>query len=368
MRNLILPLVIFFVIIAAYSCDNYSDTSLKSRALSVNVQSINSPEVLGRILFYDKNLSINGSVACSSCHKQELAFADNKQFSIGFENVLTNRNSPPIQNLSEGFLSLDGTDFNNFNDFSNNNDRVIGSLFWDGRENSLKEMVLKPIVNHQEMGIKNLDDMVERLKRSDFYSVGFANVYGQSDFNIDHIADALAKFTGSITSFETELDDHFRSGASLSALAENGKNLFFDKYQCNSCHQVGSPTGYQFNSGGAFLNIGLDQIYEDEGVMAITGEQQDAGKFKTPSLRNIELTAPYMHDGRFSTLEEVIQHYSIGISNNENLDSRLKDSDGNPNVFAISEQETKSIIAFLRTLTDHNMVSNPVWSDPFTYN
>ncbi len=368
MKTSIPQVAALLLTISIYSCESSSEPTFKARELSIDAQSINSPEVLGRILFYDKNLSINGSVACSSCHKQELAFADNKQFSVGFENRLTNRNSPPIQNLSSGFLTLDRATFTDSNGFINSNDpRTIGSLFWDGRESSLVDMVLKPIVNHQEMGIKDLDDMVERLKKSDFYPAGFAKVYGEPDFNIDHVADALATFVGSITSNETKLDDHFKSGTSLSALEENGKNLFFSKYQCNSCHQVRSASGYQFSIGGAFLNIGLDPIYEDAGVMAVTGSPEDAGKFKTPSLRNVELTAPYMHDGRFETLEEVIQHYSIGISNNENLDPRLKDINGNPQVFAITELETQAIIAFLRTLTDYNMITNPKLSDPFIY-
>lgn len=125
-----------------------------------------------------------------------------------------------------------------------------------------------------------------------------------------------------------------------------------------------SPTGYLF-SGGGFANIGLDPLYEDEGLAGTTGNDVDAGKFKIPSLRNVELTAPYMHDGRFETLEEVIGHYSTGISENENLDFRLKELDGSPMVFNVTKAETKALVAFMKTLTDYSMIHNPEYSNPF---
>jgi cytochrome c peroxidase len=366
MARFAFPFLVFLLLVSVYSCHDRSEEQM-SRELKVDPATVQSPFQLGRILFYDRNLSVNGSVSCSSCHKQSFAFSDDKAFSVGFENKLTSRNSPPIQNLSNGSLSLDGGNCGDF--FGNVNcdgGRVIGKLFWDGRQSSLHEMVLEPILNHREMGIKSTTAMVERLKKFEHYEVMFEEVYGTADFGPGLVADALANFIGGITSFNTKFDQSQQGLVELSALERQGFELFFEKYQCNSCHQVQSPVGYQFSEGGSFLNIGLDPVYEDTGVMDVTGESKDAGKFKTPSLRNVELTAPYMHDGRFETLEEVIEHYSNGISQNPNLDFRLKGDDGNPLVLEITPLETRAIVAFMRTLTDQTMISDPSLSDPFT--
>jgi cytochrome c peroxidase len=148
----------------------------------------------------------------------------------------------------------------------------------------------------------------------------------------------------------------------LSALELQGQQLFMDTYDCNSCHQVTDPEGYIF--AGTFSNIGLDEVYTDNGLGNVTENPADNGRFKIPSLRNVALTAPYMHDGRFETLDEVIEHYSVGIEDNENLDPRLTE-DGEPVQFNISENDTEALKAFLMTLTDHDMVSTARFSDPF---
>ncbi|MGB0176875.1 MAG: cytochrome-c peroxidase, partial [Owenweeksia sp.] len=142
------------------------------------------------------------------------------------------------------------------------------------------------------------------------------------------------------------------------------------KYDCGSCHQLTSPTGYfafdKLNS--ELVNIGLDAVYNDKGFGAVSGNTADNGKFKIPNLRNIALTAPYMHDGRFKTLEEVLDHYSTGIENNPNLDSRLKDAAGKPVVLNITSSDKQDLIAFLQTLTDNELVTDPRFSDPFKKN
>jgi cytochrome c peroxidase len=322
----------------------------------------NDIPTLGRVLFYDRQLSVNNSVSCASCHKQEKAFSDNVAFSKGFKNTLTTRNSMPIQNLQTFF----------FGDFSSNTvefDRGFGpgfpsvSLFWDGRENNLGTMVLKPIVNHIEMGVGDLDALAEKLQSVPYYQDLFLKAYGTSEVSSAKISEALSMFVMSITSRNTKFDKARFGIDQLSALEEKGRQLFIDVYECNACHQTENPTGYIF--AGTFANIGLQTEYDDNGVAKVTGKPEDAGLFKIPSLRNVALTAPYMHDGSFETLEDVIDHYSTGIQDHPNLDFRLQDEQGEPKIFNISEYEKKAIVAFLGTLTDKEMITATKFSNPF---
>jgi cytochrome c peroxidase len=299
---------------------------------------------LGRVLFYDKQLSVNNSVSCGSCHKQALAFADNTALSRGYENRQTLRNSMPIQNLQPTFES-GGL-----------------SLFWDGREKMLPVMVLKPIVNHVEMGIDDLDALSEKLQKTPYYQELFTSAFGTAEVTPEKIGGALTSFISSISSRNTKFDRFLNASAQLTPLEIEGQKLFVEKYGCNNCHQVNNPEGYIF--AGTFANIGLDVVYTDNGLNNVTAQEFDKGRFKIPSLRNVALTAPYMHDGRFKTLEDVIEHYSMGIQDNPNLDFRLKPG-GQPAKFNISTQETHAIIAFLSTLTDQGMISDPKFSDPF---
>jgi cytochrome c peroxidase len=299
---------------------------------------------LGRVLFYDKSLSINSSISCASCHKQILAFSDNVAFSRGFENRLTGRNSMPIQNLNNNFFN--GT-----------------SLFWDGRERDLRQMVLKPIVNHVEMGINDLDKLASKLSEVPYYQELFTQAYGNSEITNEKLSNALSYFLMSISSTATKFDMVNAGAAKLSPLEAQGRSLFFEDYDCNSCHQVQNPSGYI--QAGTFANIGLDVQYSDPGLEAVTKNAADAGRFKIPSLRNVGLTAPYMHDGRFESLDEVLDFYSEDIQENENLDFRLRSDQGTAMKFHIPENDRKALIAFLNTLTDTKMISDPKFSNPF---
>jgi cytochrome c peroxidase len=294
---------------------------------------------LGRVLFYDKNLSANNSVSCSSCHKQSRAFADDRQFSLGFANGQTRRNSMPIQDLNPSDSS---------------------TLFWDGREKNLKIMVLKPIVDHVEMGMTDLDALSQKLSVINNYKILFKDAYGTEEVNETRIGAALAAFVGAIES--RFIDTTF---SNLTGEAKDGAALFVTKYQCNNCHQIQSPHGYV--QGGTFANIGLDEDYSDDGFGEVSRWAGDNGKFKIPSLRNVALTAPYMHDGRFATLEEAIDHYSTGIKAHPNLDVRLKNPDGSPKVFAISPDEKKALVAFLNSLSNDEVVTDIRFSDPFRH-
>ncbi len=313
---------------------------------------------LGRVLFYDNSLSVNNSVSCGSCHKQARAFADDKRFSKGFENIETSRNTPPIQNL------------NLFTKITNGPMATRGqALFWDGRERVLENMVIQPVFNHVEMGMMDTKMIVEKVASKPYYDQLFKDAYGDGEVNLERISEALSGFVSSIVSFNTAFDMNFPFGGfnnpNPQTDVERGLNLFIGKYNCNSCHDLFSPSGYSEPLDNEFINIGLDANYIDKGRGALTGLEEDNGKFRIPNLKNVALTAPYMHDGRFATLEEVLEHYSHEVVSHPNLDQRLKGQDGKPNVLNITEEEKKDMIAFLNTLTDQTMSTDPRYSDPF---
>jgi cytochrome c peroxidase len=222
------------------------------------------------------------------------------------------------------------------------------------------------MLNHAEMGVTDLNSIVTNVKSMPYYSNLYLSAFGTTDININNTATALSSFVGSITSQNTRFD-LFNTGInSLSALELQGQTLFFNKYNCNSCHQTQVLNGYQRGGGTTpgFINIGLDLNYADNGVGALNGNAADNGKFKIPNLRNVALTAPYMHDGRFATLDAVLEHYSHNIMNHPNLDSRLKDGN-QAKQMNISDNDKTAIIAFLNTLTDYTMITDPKFSSPF---
>jgi cytochrome c peroxidase len=248
-------------------------------------------------------------------------------------------------------------------------------LFWDGRETNLELMVMRPVVNHVEMGITSLEQLVDKISTVPYYDDLFLKAYGSDEITAGKIAQALSLFLQSIRSDNTKFDQSLPSfdnsgfetspGVHLSGFELLGQKLFIEKYDCNSCHQVQSPHGYLQPQAGTFSNIGLDAAYSDNGLGQVTRQETNNGMFKIPSLRNVALTAPYMHDGRFETLSDVIDHYSDGLANHPNLDHKLRDANGNPLRMNISADEKHAIISFLSTLTDHEMISDPKFSDPF---
>lgn len=319
---------------------------------------------LGRVLFYDKALSINDAVACASCHKQSMAFADDKRFSDGFDNEKTTRNTPPIQNLSSsGFLILNGET----GDFDVINGEFGQALFWDGRTRVLEQMVLEPVSNHIEMGMRSPSDLKDRLNQRSYYDELFKNAFGDAEITVPRIGVALAGFIRSFQSNSSPFhQEMFGFGQTvLTPLQREGFNLFVDKYDCMSCHDISSDHGYSEPIGNEFSNIGLDNEYTDQGVGALTGNSADNGKFRIPNLRNIALTAPYMHDGRFATLDEVIGHYNNSIQSHPNLDSRLKEITGEARIMNITPDEQVALVAFLHSLSDQNFIRDPKFSDPF---
>lgn len=381
------------LVIVVFSCDPfYSENrevtlELPAEPFSYNVSGLSDHiPTLGRVLFYDPRLSINNTVSCGSCHKQALAFSDNTAFSRGFENRITPRNSMPIQNIiSDAFkgesVLIDSSGGTVVIDTIFTDEGITylpgvvvppdffiqpTKLFWDGRESDLQTMVTRPIMNHIEMGIHDMDVLALKLSTIPEYKQLFSNAFNDEEVSKEKIAIALSSFLLSIRSNQSKFDksvtfqntsnqaDHNVNRFLLNAQEELGRRLFFDKFNCNSCHE-----------SNGFSDIGLDANPKDAGFSAVTGNNNDAGMFKIPSLRNVEITGPYMHDGRFKTLEEVLEHYSHGIKNSPNLDARFKSADGKTKQLNMSQAEIKAIAAFLTTLTDYEMINDPKLANPF---
>lgn len=313
----------------------------------------NQKATLGRVLFYDTHLSVNNSISCGTCHHQASGFADNVAKSRGYENRLTVRNTLPIQDINTGGIFMEG-DILAFG----------GSFFWDARENNLQNLIMRPVSNHIEMGISNPETIPAKLAELPYYNDLFLKAFGTTEISVNRISQAVAEFLVSITTRNSRFDQVANGAGTLTALETQGQNLFNTKYPCGNCHNV-NPGGYM---GVGFFNIGLDETTTDPGVGAIpfqaNGQNLD-GMFRIPSLRNIALTAPYMHDGRFNTLDEVLEHYSSGIKNHPTLSPNLKDANNQPLKLNITDSDKKAITAFLKTLTDYTMVTDPKFSDPF---
>ena len=304
---------------------------------------------LGRVLFYDKNLSRNRTIACSSCHKQEHGFDDPNQFSEGFNGGQTGRHSMGLVNARW---------------YAN------GHFFWDERAATLEDQVLMPIQDSIEMGL-TLQQLTARVKEQEYYPILFSKAFGSDDISPERISLALAQFVRSIVSYRTKYDE----GRALVATehdpfpnftkSENrGKFLFLEEgssgMKCSACHGGESFTGSGLRSNG------LDAATTDPGGGAPTGNPILDGTFKTPSLKDIANKAPYMHDGRFATLQEVINHYSSNVQPHPNLDQTLKDfTTGQPLKPNLSELDKEALLDFLLTLTDTALHTDEKYSNPF---
>lgn len=307
----------------------------------VNPEVTNDGATLGRVLFYDTKMSLNNAVSCGSCHHQSKGFADGEVKSQGFEGKITPRNSLSIANGS-----------------------ISNNLFWDSRVNSLKDLILEPIQNHVEMGMEDINLLTTKLSAAEYYPELFEKAYGDKNITADRISDAIAQFLGSMKSVSSKYDAGVANNFSDFTSLENlGKEIFFGSTgQCNGCHAGANFSSinsyYDNNSLRGATNIGLDMEYADKGI--------DNGRFRIPSLRNVALTAPYMHDGRYATLEEVIDFYDHGIVNNPNLDPRFRGSNGEPLRMNLTTIEKRALVAFMNTLTDETYLTDDKYSDPFT--
>ena len=321
----------------------------------------NAKATLGRVLFYDNKLSRNEKVSCSSCHHQELAFADNKPFSEGFDGQLTLRNSLALGSVANFKSSYEG---GNGGGIAPPTQRQF--FFWDERAHTIAEQSSMTIQDNIEMGM-DLNDLAARLAQEEHYKVLFNKAYNTEAVQSQMITDALQEFINAIVSTQTRFDDGLaavngdvsRDFSNFTPQENQGKALFIQ--HCASCHGANMSISQE-----SLANNGLDAEYADQGVGKITGNPADIGKFKVPFLRNIALTAPYMHDGRFATLEEVVEHYNSGVQMHQNLDHRLRAPDGNsPQRLNLSNGEKAALVAFLETLTDEELVTASRFEDPF---
>jgi cytochrome c peroxidase len=370
------PLPFLLIVLVGSSCQDdptsltaNNGPSLPPRPFHYGVISDPTGEIttLGRVLFYDKSLSVTNDVSCGSCHKQSLAFSDDKAFSTGIYNQLTIRNTLPIMNLEPESMDTVTSHTGADGYGSAGSGRMLGGLFWDGRETSLQTMVLLPLSNPIEMGN---GVMVSKIQNLPYYKPLFQHAFGNFMVTEDNVSRALTSFVLSIRSSNSRFDRYNDAIAHdkptdniLTPLEIQGMELFKGTYNCNNCHQVEQAT----RTTPRFANIGLSN-YADRGLSQITGNDGDVGKFRVPSLRNVEFTAPYMHNGSLATLEQVIQHYSDQIEDHPNLHPDLKDATGHARKMNISPDEVKALVAFLHTLSDESNLTDPKFSDPFGSN
>ena len=239
-------------------------------------------------------------------------------------------------------------------------------FFWDMRIQSLDKMVLEPIQNHVEMGLEKLEDLEDKLNEITYYPALFEGAFGDSEITKERIASGLSQFLKSMVSHQSKFDRAYEEGSSVfSEKEKDGRQLFNSKARCYHCHD-----GANFNESAdlswqtqpKIANIGLDENYTDLGVGTYDADR--VGEFKIPSLRNVELTAPYMHDGRFNTLMEVVEHYNSQIQAHPNLDERLM-KNGAPFRMELSEYEKEALVAYLTTLTDEEFIRDERFSSPF---
>jgi cytochrome c peroxidase len=309
----------------------------------------NAGATLGRVLFYDKRLSANQTISCSSCHQAEHGFSDSARFSTGFEGGLTGRNSMGLTNARY---------------------YLRGKMFWDERADTLEDQTLQPIQNHVEMGM-TLDVLNLKIGNEPYYAGLFTSAFGDATINSDRVSKALSQFVRSIVSGASKYDLGVPLNFTNFTAQENqGRQIFTGPAGgCAACH--GSDN---FVPGNNVFNNGLENPYIDKGLGGISGLASDEGFFKVPSLRNIELTAPYMHDGRFATLEQVVDFYNAGVVNHPNLSPQLRLPPGppgsppsGPRRLNLSNAEKAALVAFLKTLTDRSVTTDPKFSDPFRY-
>jgi cytochrome c peroxidase len=316
---------------------------------------IDQRATLGRVLFHDTRLSVSNNISCGSCHLPSKGYADGKQFSEGWRGELTTRNAQSLVN--PGMQSI---------------------FFWDARSFDLNEQVFMPIQNHIEMGINNMDDIVAKVNALDYYPSLFEEAFDSPEADLEKIQIALSTYVRSMVSYRSKWDEGFAQNfQNFTPLELEGKELFESNYKCNNCHNGSNFNGW----GGDIANIGLEHSddIQDIGVGATWGESLN-GSFKVPSLRNTMVSAPYMHDGRFATIDDVIDHYDHGVIDSPKLDYRLRDlefgffddifffedfADVGPRRLNTTPHERDALKAFLHTLTDEAYLNDVRYSNPF---
>ena len=349
---------LFIVPSEVLSADNFVEiVNLPSQVLPPIIPDDNpitkEKVALGRKLYFDKRLSADDTVSCATCHDPKFAFADGKALAEGIKGKKGARNSPTALNAA-------------FYDFQ----------FWDGRAETLEEQARQPLINPVEMGMKDHDELVKKLQGIKEYSESFEKVFGTREFTIDQIVRAVASFERTLVTFNSPFDRSIAGDKdAISESAKRGWKLFNEKARCNNCH--GFVESYPFFTDNKFHNVGVgaknignkgfeelakraetendiaglahEKGASELGRFLVTKERKDIGAFKTPGLREIALTAPYMHDGSETTLEAVIDFYNKGGEQNRFLDGGIRPLD-------LSKEEIRDLVEFLKTLTSDDFV------------
>lgn len=303
---------------------------------------------LGRMLFYDPILSSDSTIACASCHNPAYSFADNKKYSIGVNAAVGDMQSMALINLA-----------------------WQKKFFWNGRASSLEEQALGPINNPIEMH-ETSANVVKKLMASSVYPKWFRSAFGTDQITPELIARAIAQFERLLISNGSKFDRYpaIQTQVFTDVLELEGFQVFFtERGQCFHCH----------GGGGTFLAHNLDTIFRNNGLLSdaemvgkglyfVSGLSQDEGKFKVPTLRNVELTGPYMHNGRFNTLEEVVEFYSSGLKMNRNLDINFTKNQDRLDQYGglgLTTREKQALVKFMKTFTDTSYTHNPLFKNPF---
>ena len=328
--------------------------------IGLSAPTINSDEAtLGRVLFYDKKLSSDGTISCASCHKQEIGFADDRAVSVGVESREGTRNSIALSSVAN-FAAYYGTDLNGSAGIP---------FFWDNRAGTASAQNIGSMTNPLEMNMQS-HEITAAVKSQPYYAPLFNKAFGSTEITTEKVSAAIASFVNAMGSYQSRFDaganastsqyggaDYNSHFSSFSAAENRGKELYMTN--CASCHSnsFGRPVKLLSNNG-------LDAVVTDKGVGGISGVSSEVGSFKVPTLRNVAITAPFMHDGRFQTLEQVIDHYSTGIQLSPNLASELRNGNA-PKKFNFTSGEKSDLIAFLGTLTDDVFKNDTRFASPF---
>ncbi len=281
---------------------------------------------LGRKLFYDVRLSKNNTISCASCHHQSLAFSDSLAFSFGDNKAIGSRNAPSLANVV-----------------------YHNKLLREGSLPTLEMQVLVPIQEHNEFN-SNILEISNKLNEIFEYRQMSQKAFG-SELTPFAVTRSIAAFERILISGQSKYDDFINGKTNLSSLELKGKELFFsDRTNCSSCHGTFLFTNQTFENNGLYVS------YNDNGRERFTLDPSDNGRFKVPSLRNVALTAPYMHDGSINSLEQVIEHYSSGGKPHPNKSQLIKS-------ISLSQDEKSALIAFLNTLTDYNFINNKIFKN-----
>lgn len=287
---------------------------------------------LGKKLFYEGKLSRNNTISCGFCHIQEFAFTHHGHgISHGIDNRVGMRNAPAIQNLA-----------------------FMTRFMWDGVIHDLDQQPISPITAMEEMD-SNFPAIIQKLMQEEEYKNLFIAAYGDSEINANRILSALGQFIATIISDDSKFDQNLQGQITLTDSENNGKLIFEQK--CSTCHTGALQTDQSFRNTGMYFNAEL----ADAGLFRVTLDSADFMKFKVPSLRNVEFTSPYMHDGRFLSLEAVLNFYSNGIEDNPRLDPLLRN--GEAIGIPMTNQEKQDLISFLKTLSDNNFLIDPAFSE-----